>query len=165
MGSKITAWYAGGIPRLDNEETIDEYLHAIKFNLQQNKKLENQLRDRIKELEDEHYKDIRLQELIEELDKVRADARRGFSISTKEGEAIAAWKQKHDTEQHNNPNQYHGASGGGYVYEFYPTGIGTFGSCICSFCKNRALHESQGDIAKYSNLLEEWNAEFHFTDM
>jgi hypothetical protein len=165
MGSKIISWYAGCIPCLDNEEAIDEYLHAIKFNLQQDKKLENQLRDRIKELEDEYYKDIRLQELMEELDRVRADARRGFSIEAKESEGITAWKKEHDTKIHNNPNQYHGASGGGYTYEFYPTGIGTFGKCICGACHRKAFKEAAGDVDKYSELMKSWNASISFDDV
>lgn len=164
MGSKITSWYPGCIPCLNNEEVVDEYLNTIKVNLAQNQKVINALRERIKELEDEHYKDKRIKELSESFEKVRADARRGFSISEEESKAIAAWKAKHDAEVHNNPKQYHGCSGGGYEYTFNPTGIGTFGECVCSKCQLKAFRESQGDPVKHSDLLREWGALFEFTE-
>ena len=109
-------------------------------------------------------KDKRLQELTEELNKVRADARRGFSIWEDESEAIAAWKKKHDTEVHGNPKQYHGASGGGYSYRFYPTGIGTLGQCVCLQCEKYALIKSEGDPKKYYKLLEERDGRLTFSE-
>lgn len=123
------------------------------------------LEQQVKELKDEHYKDKRLQELTEELNKVRADAHRGFSISAEESEAIAAWKAEHDTNEHGNPNQYHGTSGGGYNYEFYPTGIGTFSRCVCSSCSNRAFREAEGNIKKYETLLKQYKGIFEFDDL
>lgn len=160
-----SSFYPGCIPALNTEEDVNKYLETIKVNFTNQRKLEKALRTRIKELEDEHYKDKRLQELTEELNKVRADARRGFFISAKESEAIAAWKEEHDTNEHGNPNQYHGASGGGYSYEFYPTGIGTFSRCICSSCSNRAFREAEGDIKKYENLLKQYKGVFEFDDV
>ena len=91
--------------------------------------------------------------------------RRGFPISAKESEAISAWKKEHDANEHGNPNQYHGASGGGYNYEFYPTGIGTFSRCVCSSCSNRAFREAEGDIKKYENLLKQYKGVFEFDDV
>lgn len=125
----------------------------------------NRLEKQIKELQDEHYKDKRLQELTEELNKVRADARRGFSISEEESEAIAAWQKKHDTEVHDNPKQYHGASGGGYSYRFYPTGLGTIGQCVCSQCDRYAFVKSEGDSKKHYKILEERDGLFTFSEL
>lgn len=161
----VTGWYPGGAPVLNTEAAVDEYLETIKVNFTNQRKLEKALRTRIKELEDEHYKDKRLQELTEELNKVRADARRGFPISAKESEAISAWKAKHDTEKHNNPNQYHGCSGGGYTYKFYPTAIGTFSECICGVCHRKAFKEAAGDVDKYNELMKSWNAFINFDDL
>lgn len=156
--------YPKTIPCLDTSDEIQEHLDVIKSNLEHKETVIAQLRNRIKELEDKHYQG-KLKELIEELNKVRADARRGFPISAKEDEAIAAWKAEHDTNEHNNPNQYHGASGGGYNYEFYPTGIGTFFRCVCSSCSNRAFREAEGDIKKYENLLKQYKGVFEFDDI
>ena len=160
-----SGFYSGGIPVLNTDEDVNKYLETIKVNFTKQRKLETALRTRIKELEDEHYKDKRLQELTEELNKVRADARRGFSIWEDESEAIAAWKKKHDTEVHDNPKQYHGASGGGYSYRFYPTGIGTLGQCVCLQCEKYALIKSEGDPKKYYKLLEECDGRFTFSEL
>jgi hypothetical protein len=157
--------YPKTVPCLDTSDKIQKHLDVIKNNLEHKENVIIQLRDRIKELEDEHYKDKRLQELTEELNKVRADARRGFSIEAKESEAIAAWKKEHDTKIHNNPNQYHGVSGGGYTYQFYPTGIGTFGECFCGACHRKAFKEAAGDVDKYSELMKSWNASISFDDV
>ena len=105
---------------------LEECFRAIACRDADKSKRIEYLEQQVKELKDEHYKDKRLQEMSEKLEQVRADARRGFPLSVEESNAITAWKAKHDTLRHNNPKQYHGASGGGYSYEFYPTGIGTF---------------------------------------
>lgn len=160
-----SSYYSMGIPALNTDEDVEKYLNTLKVNFERKRNLEQQLRNRIQELEDEHYKDKHLQELKEKLETARADIRRGFSISAKESEAIAAWKEEHDTNEHGNPNQYHGASGGGYSYEFYPTGIGTFSRCICSSCSNRAFREAEGDIKKYENLLKQYKGVFEFDDV
>lgn len=160
-----SGFYPGCVPALNTDEDVEKYLNTLKVNFERKRNLEQQLRNRIQELEDKHYKDKRLQEMKEQLETARADARRGFSISVKESEAIAAWKEEHDTNEHGNPNQYHGASGGGYSYEFYPTGIGTFSRCICSSCSNRAFREAEGDMRKYENLLKQYKGVFEFDDV
>ena len=144
---------------------LEECFRAIACRDADKSKRIEYLEQQVKELKDEHYKDKRLQELTEELNKVRADARRGFLISAKEDEAIAAWKKKHDTERHNNPQMYHGCSGGGYTYEFYPSGLGTFYKCVCSSCERKAFLEAAGDVKKYNTLLNEWNAFINFDDL
>ena len=42
------------------------------------------------------------------------------------------------SEVHANPEGYHGASGGGFSYTFYPTGLGT----TCNQCKAKAIREA-----------------------
>jgi hypothetical protein len=144
---------------------LEECFRAIACRDADKSKRIEYLEQQVKELKDEHYKDKRLQELTEELNKVRADARRGFSISAEESEAIAAWKKKHDTEVHGNPKQYHGVSGGGYSYSFYLTGIGTIGRCVCSQCDRYAFVKSKGDPKKHYKLLEERDGMFTFSDL
>ena len=144
---------------------LEECFRAIACRDADKSKRIEYLEQQVKELKDEHYKDKKLQELTEELNKVRADARRGFSISEQEEQAISAWKKKHDTEVHDNPKQYHGASGGGYSYRFYPTGIGTIGQCVCSQCDRYAFIKSEGDPKKHYKLLEERDGMFTFSDL
>ena len=107
----------------------------------------------------DNWKDEQLQLLKRERDKAREDMYRGFPITKEELTAINNWQTKHDTEVHNNPKQYHGASGGGYTFVFYPTGIGTAGDCICSTCKSRAIKEYGVDYYKY---LKEMGGVFEF---
>ena len=144
---------------------LEECLKAIACRDADKSKRIEYLEQQVKELKDEHYKDKRLQELTEELNKVRADAHRGFSISAEESEAISAWKKKHDTEVHGNPNQYHGVSGGGYSYRFYPTGIGTIGQCVCSQCDRYAFVKSEGDPKRHHKILEERDGMFTFSEL
>ena len=80
-----------------------------------------------------------MQDMKKQRDAALADMWRGFPITEKESVAIRDWKKKHDTEVHGNPHGYHGCSGGGYTYMFYPTSIGTIGSCRCDICHQRAM--------------------------
>ena len=97
------------------------------------------------------------------------DYHRGFPISKDEAKKIAEWKKKHDEEIHGNSNHYHGAVGGGYTYEFYPTGLGTFGKCICSACKKRAYDDAYKngffDRNAYEKYMTEHNGECYFQDL
>ena len=99
------------------------------------------LQSKFNEIYNEKWSDKKLQEMKAELEKTRNDMWRGFPISAEENKMITEWQKKHDTEVHNNPKQYHGASGGGFIYEFYPTGLGTIGRCFCINCRGRAIKE------------------------
>lgn len=59
-----------------------------------------------------------------------ADVAISFNISKKEWEAIKQWQEKHIKEKHNG-NDYAGAIGGRYTYEFTPTSIGDIGAIKC----------------------------------
>jgi hypothetical protein len=156
----VTGWYPGGVPVLNTEAAIDEYLETIKVNLLKQKNVEDYLRKRIKELEDEHYKDDALREMTLKLAQVRADARRGFSISEQEEQAISAWKREHEATVH--PGKRYGAIGGGYEYGFYPTSIGEIGNCYCSACRNKAIAEAG---VKWHERLKELGGVFNFSDL
>ena len=95
----------------------------------------------VERLRSENWKDEQLLSMQKIAQEAVADMNRGFPISKDELESIHQWMRNHDTQIHNNPNQYHGASGGGFEFVFYPTGIGTAGDCICSSCKRRSIKE------------------------
>lgn len=119
------------------------------------------LQFKFNELYDEKWSDTTLQNIKQELEQVKQDMHRGFPIDKNDNEKINQWMKKHDTEIHNNPNQYHGCSGGGYEFSFVPTGLGTIGYCICGACKNKALREYGKDYWKY---LKENNGYIEFGD-
>ena len=127
-------------------------------------------------LKDEHYKDEELQamktkmeEAIAKKDEIWHDCLRGFPISESEQEQINNWMKKHDTEEHKNPKQYHGCSGGDFSYEFYPTAIGTSGVIICDCCRRRAYDAAYAkgsyDRDAYQTYMKEHNGEFEFQEL
>ena len=114
---------------------IDEICEMIieKFNSQ--KENIKKLRKEIKELKDEKWKDKELQQMKEELKRVRADAGRGFQISKTEYDKAMNWINTHEEEKHPRPEHAGprgGAIGGSYDWIFTPTSIGVFGSIKCS---------------------------------
>lgn len=87
-----------------------------------------------KELTNEAYKDNELQNMKEQLEKMKKDYYRGFPISEAEHAAIKEWKERHDKEVHgvrNDVPSYDRGTGGRYEYIFYPTGIGISGVIRC----------------------------------
>ena len=93
------------------------------------------------ELLDEHYKDVKMAEMKAAMEQAQHELHNGFGLTDAHINKASAWQRKHDTEVHNNPKGYHGASGGGFEWVFYPTGLGTTCDCICSSCKNKAIKE------------------------
>ena len=110
---------------------FNELLEAVekKYNLEciQSKYLMEQLN----KVKDEKYKDNELQKMKNELNTMRKEYYRGFPISKAEEEKINEFIKKHN-EIH---GSYHGCSGGGFTYIFYPTAIGTSGVIRCDLCK------------------------------
>lgn len=132
-----------------------------------NEEIDN-LRSELAALKEEKWRDEELQKMQSELKDARSDMSRGFPITKDELEQINKWKKLHDTAIHNNPDGYHGTFGGGYTYEFYPTGIGTFGSCYCNTCRNQArrLAYTNGDFDSkvYEEYIKSHNAECSFQE-
>ena len=107
----------------------------LKTKFENQEDLINQLRQQIKTLESEKWKDNELQSMKEQYDKMREDYWRGFPISKEEKEKINAWINKHEEEKHPRPKNSFprgGAIGGCYTYHFTPTSIGVFGTIKCS---------------------------------
>lgn len=121
------------------EKEINKLIDELHWQLNELVRINTDARQRNQKLLDEHFKDETIAQLKAERDTAVQDSHRGFPITESELKTVNAWQKKHDTEVHNNPTQYHGASGGGYSFVFYPTGIGTFGECICSSCMAKAV--------------------------
>lgn len=93
-------------------------------------------------LNEEKWRDEELQEMKEKMERVIQESHNGFPLTNEERANALEWQRKHDEKVHNNPEQYHGVSGGGFSYSFYPTSIMTFCDCICDSCRQRAIKEA-----------------------
>lgn len=161
---------------LSCEEDIAEAFESIKENILWYKNDADRLREKVNYLESENYKDEELQKMKAQLEKIQEDYRRGFPITKEESDDINKWKKNHDATEHGNADGYHGAIGGGYTYEFIPTSIGSFGTCYCSICKNKAIiagatadtpaaKKNGFDKEVYHDYLEKHNGSFDFQDI
>lgn len=107
----------------------EKLLNEIKGQLDYYENRINQLMESNKKLKDDHYKDLELTRMKEELESMKASFHRGFPISEEEDKAIRAWEDEW-FEKKRGGDKYLGAIGGGFTYEFHPTGIGTVGTII-----------------------------------
>ena len=177
IGKDGTMWDAKGLyPILKREETIDDYLSVIKRNLLSKEDIIDDLQERLKIAKDEAYASNEMKRMKDELESMRKNYYRGFPISEEEDKKIAEWQKNHDATIHSNPNQYHGCSGGGYIFEFYPTAIGTCGVCVCCSCRNMA-HKAAAtadtpeakkngyDREVYKTYMEEHDGECEFQEL
>jgi len=113
--------------------TIDDLCSILKEKFLGQLEREEYLTKRIKELENENWKDEELQKMKTKNHVMREDLNRGFPIDENEENAINEWKAKHEQEKHSRKKINTGTIGGYYTYEFIPTSIGTLGTikCIC----------------------------------
>lgn len=152
-----------------DENMIDDHLHIIKENIMRRDETIDRLVEENKHLKDEHYKDEELAEMKEQLEIAEKELRLGFGITEQESASIAEWEKNHDLFVHSNPKQYHGAVGGGYTYQFYPTSIGAFGRIICDACASRARQiavvHGKYDPDKYKEAMDNWKAWFDFSEL
>lgn len=93
-------------------------------------------------LNEERWHDEQLQKMKKERDEAIKERNLGFPLTQEEVDKTNEWQRKHDIEAHFNPKGYHGASGGGYSWEFYPTALGATCQCYCNACKDRAIQEA-----------------------
>lgn len=131
---------------------------------QQQEKIKD-LKEQILNFRADAYKDQELKEMKETYDSMKNDYYRGFPISKSEMQNIKNWMQDHENKHHGGYPCYHGVSGGGYIYQFHPTAIGTIGEIICNSCKRKAFKESFGDWTEYQELLKEYDGIFIFKDI
>lgn len=162
--------YNGQILDLVNsEKDIDKLCDLIKSNLMWHIERAESFRKAAMEAREEAYASEEMQKMKKRLKEMESDYYRGFPISESESKAISEWKKEHDTKEHRNPNQYHGCSGGGYSYEFYPTAIGTSGVCICGTCRrlarDAAYKTGKYDAKAYKKYMKDHNGEFEFQEL
>ena len=80
--------------------SIDECLDRIKA-INENNRLRIECLEKENQfLREKYNKDEEVKKMQQELDVMKKDLRRGFSISEREQKAIKEWKEKHDTEVH-----------------------------------------------------------------
>lgn len=151
----------------------EEYSKDARHSLNQIKQSLYYYEDRITELEeenehlkDEHYKDAEMADMKRQLASLQEAYYRGFPLTEEQERKINEWKKKHDTDEHSNPCGYHGVSGGGFAYIFYPTAIGTSIECHCNICHERALNYAieQMNAYAYNQYLREHNAIIEIND-
>lgn len=114
---------------------MDELCLALKDKFMRQEETIESLREEIKRLKDENWKDNELQSMKEQYDKMKEDYYRGFPISEEQDKKIKEWIDKHEKEKHPRPKwscPRGGAIGGCYSYHFVPTSIGTFGTIECT---------------------------------
>ena len=152
-----------------SEADLEKTFRAVKAGYRDKDTRIKYLEQKIRELEDEKWKDEELQKMKEDYERMRADYYEGFPLTQEEIEKVNNWQNEHTRTVHKAVTldqvlRLEGVSGGRWVYEFTPTAIGTFGVCICGNCRNRAIVESHGDMEKYREYLEMLNAEFQFQE-
>ena len=116
---------------------IDTFLEDIKDELNGRDTRLKYLELQNRALYDEHYKDNELQQMLNELNKMKSEYYRGFPISEDEENRINEWIENHEREVHGiktyaDKLASHGCCGGTYKYEFIPTSIGTIGTLKCN---------------------------------
>ena len=101
------------------------------------------LKEKIKELEDSHWKDEQFKKSMDDLNERKKDLDRGFPISKEDYDKAIDWIEKHEEAYHPMSTSFPrgGAIGGSYTWEFTPTSIGVFGSVKCSCGKNFTFQE------------------------
>jgi hypothetical protein len=107
------------------QEVYDHYRSILSRN--------EYLEEENKRLKSEAYKEEELSTMKAKYDKMYQDYFRGFPISEEEEEKINKWKQeimeKYPADD--------GAIGGRFTYKFTPTSLGTIGSIVDGFSKER----------------------------
>ena len=153
--------------RISSTEIKDVLPVLIRIGEQYDQNIEEieHLREEIKNFKLDAYKDQELKKMKEKLEKMQDSYYRGFPISKEEEEKIHNWLVEHENKQHGGYPCYHGASGGGYIYEFYPSGIGTAGTVICGSCQRKAWDEAKGDKKKYEKILAKYDGSFDFQEI
>lgn len=110
--------------------SVDHHLKALREMIIDKDNTIERLRERVAELEDEHFKDVKLGEMKDSLIKMQEEFYRGFPISKDEKHEVVNWMKKHEEESHKGMSS--GTIGGRYTYCFTPTSIGEIGTIRCS---------------------------------
>ena len=153
---------------------FEKSLEELKLSVYETLDYAARVEDKCKELQDEHWKDERLQEMKEKLDQMSERYWRGFPISEEEEKAIEEWKENHNNKMHKGNHLRGGAIGGSWEYRFVPTSIGVSGTICCQSCRGNMLRElgdelSYGSYSEYKKardrLTEKYDCEFEFQEI
>ena len=121
---------------------IEDKIEDLRKTLLSLEDTNNRLQKKFNEISEEKWRDNQLQEMRLEMEKAIQERNYGFPLTERQYNRAIDWQRKHDSEVHSNPEGYHGASGGGFSYTFYPTGLGTTCRCFCNQCKTKAIREA-----------------------
>ena len=146
-------------------QNVISTLAKIGQQYQEQEKTIEKLQQQIKNFKAEVYKDEELTAMKETYEKMKNDYYRGFPISKEEIAKINKWIKNHENTHHGGYPCYHGVSGGGYSYVFYPTAIGTAGEIVCGSCRKKALIDSKMDNKLYKQLLKDYDVSFTFQEL
>lgn len=118
------------------DKNFDECIENMrKINDYKDKRIEY-LEKQVEELKDKQFKDKEIQKMQKFVEKAQRELRQGFPISDEQNKQITDWQLKHIREKHwdkkHDCEAYCGAACGRFIYQFLPTGIGTFITCKCS---------------------------------
>lgn len=150
--------------------TIEQACQIIADRINEAEEEKEKAKARVHEYEEHINADKRVRELNEKLAEIQEEVRRGFTITKQETNFITRWQNNHDLDRHNLDTldkklRAGGSIGGRYHYEFYPTSIGTSGYCVCGYCQRKAIRECKGNIDKYNELLDKYDARFEFAEL
>jgi hypothetical protein len=117
--------------------SVDDICEIIHEKFSRQEAMLNRLSEENKNLHDEKYADVELQNMKHDLDLMREDYYRGFPISKDEMLTIEDWQKKHDETDHGvkslaDAMKLEGVSGGRFTYLFVPTSLGVIGKIRCS---------------------------------
>lgn len=151
------------------EKDLEQLMILLRGNILSRERNLEELRAELKHRKEEVYRDEEVARLQEQVDQYWEQLRYGFGVTKAEHEKVYQWQKNHDATEHKNPKGYHGVSGGGYSYVFYPTGIGTFWHCECDICKRKATDAAYAsgtyDREAYKKYMEEHNGQLDFDDV
>lgn len=101
--------------------TLDKLLLVIKDKVMRLQEEVEYWKNQYQTVSDEKFKDEELTRMKKELEEAKSRMHRGFDVTEDEWKAIHEWmEQFRDCD--------YGTIGGGFTYEFMPTGIGTVGT-------------------------------------
>lgn len=123
-------------------ESIDGAIDKLKKALISLEDRNMRLQKSLEAIKSEKWRDNELQDMKQKMEKAIQESSYGFPLTKLARDNAYNWQRKHDAEVHFNPEGYHGASGGGFSYTFYPTGLGTTCDCFCNQCKAKAIREA-----------------------
>lgn len=140
------------------EYTIDEVkknLKDVEYRIDSLGSTLKDLMEKKKFLESDLAKDTTVRELTESLENEKKLNSLGFPITPEQKDVVRDYCTSHAEKMHKGKRPL-------YVYEFYPSPVGTFGACVCTKCRNKAIQECGGDFNKFDDLMREYEVKFDF---